>query len=177
MKSNMRQIAVTDGGPEKGVRLVHLPLGFGAQTDSGPTGERHLPLTNPTAEMSYFVPALGAKAKSIGNADTLTISRLPGTVAFGHGHRDGISDGMIDEWDPRNDLYGDVQSLFGDDPLPMATISEGRIGWHQLDNGRVQFMYPVESYSSKEKNEEGRMRERIQRNLDRQQSLFQRKNP
>ena len=175
MKANMHQIAVTDGGPEKGTRLVHLPLGSAAQPDNRPTGERRLPLTNPEAEMSYFVPALGAKAKSIGNADTLNITRLPGTVAFGHGHRDGISDGMIDEWDPGNNLYGDIESLLSNPPLPMATVSEGRIGWHQLDNGRVQFMYPVDSYSPEQKDEEDRMRVRIQKNLDRQQSRFQRK--
>lgn len=177
MTADMRQTAVTDRGPEKATRIVRLPWDFSAKPENGPVSERNLPLTNPKAEMYYSVPTFGTKAKSIGNADTLRFGAVPGTVAFGHGHRDGISDGMIDEWDPGNDLYGDVESLRGGDPLPMATVSEGRIGWHQLDNGRVQFMYPVGSYSPKEEKEERRMRERIQKNLDHEQSLFQRKIP
>ncbi len=91
--------------------------------------------------------------------------------------RTGTSDGMIDKWDPSRDLYGDIESLRGGNPVPMATVSEGRIGWHQLEDGRLQFMYPVGSYSGskKDQEEEQKMIKIIQENLDRQQSLFYRK--
>lgn len=174
MNASMGQIAVTDGGPEKTNSIVRLPLDF-TENDTRPAGERNLPLTNPKPEMYYSVPAVDVKVKSKGNADTARFGTAFGAVAAGHGHRDGISDGMMDEWDPAIGLRGDIESLLLDHPMPMATVSEGRIGWHQLDNGRVQFMYPVGSYSVEEEDEERDMQRRMQKNLDRQQRLFQRR--
>jgi hypothetical protein len=150
MNASMGQIAVTDGGPEKTNSIVRLPLDF-TENDTGPVGERNLPLINPKPEMYYSVPAVDVKVKSIGNADTARFRPAFGAVAAGHGHRDGISDGMIDEWNPAIGLYGDIESLRSDYPMPMATVSEGRIGWHQLNNGRVQFMYPVGSYLTRDR--------------------------
>ena len=163
------QSAVTDGGSERATRIVRLPLDFSEQPDSRPPSERNLPLTSSKAEMYYSVPAVDAKAGSISGADTLHFDGVPGTVAFGHGHIDGTSDGMIDKWSPSEKTYGDIEPLRIDNPVPMATLSEGRVGWHQLDNGRLQFIYPSDSKFSEHEAEE------IQKNLDRQQSLFHRR--
>lgn len=172
LKADIGQVAVTDGGPERATRIIRLPLDFSGKPDNRPAAERNLPLTNSKGEIYYSVPALGAKAKSVGDADTLRFVRLPGTVAFGHGHIDGASDGMIDKWEPSRELYGDIGSLREPEPVPMATVSEGRIGWRQLDNGRLQFMYPSGTIL-----DDGDEAHAIQENLNRQQSLFQRKIP
>ncbi|WP_139114812.1 hypothetical protein [Rhizorhabdus dicambivorans] len=97
-----------------------------------------------------------------------------GTVAYGHGHIDKgdyASDAMIDYWAPSKKVYGDVTSLLANNPAPMATVSEGRLAWHQLEDGRLQFMYPVGMRLSNHEAEE------IQKNLNLQQSLFHRKTP
>lgn len=179
MNADKRQVAVADRGPERATRIARLPIYFGAQPDDRPAKERNLPLTNPKPEMYYSVPAFNTKAKSRGDVDTLQFSPVAGLVAYGHGHIDGTSDGMIDKWDPSRGLHGDIESLRTENPVPMATVSEGRIGWHQLENGRLQFMYPVGSYSETEKdrNKERRMTQEMQKNLDLQQSLFHRKIP
>lgn len=180
MNAARRQVAVTDDGPEKATRIVRLPFDFGAKTDNAPPGERNLPLINPKAELYYSVPAFDTKPGSTRTASTLRFGRVPGTVAAGHGHPDGNSEGMADDWDPSHKpkpIYGDVHSLLSDDPIPMATISRGRIGWHQLEDGRLQFMYPVGSFSEshEDRKEERQMIKKMQENLDRQQSLFHRK--
>lgn len=179
MYADMDQVAVTDrwAKGEKGTRTIGLPIDFSSQIDDRPAGERNLPLANPKSEIYYSLPVINPKTKSIGDADTLSFGDLNdqpiGTVALNHGHIDkgpSRSDGMIDKWDPANQLYGDVTSLLADNPMPMTTVSKGRMGWHQLEDGRLQFMYPLGSLSEHEAEE-------IQRNLDLQQRLFHKRRP
>ncbi|MES2496806.1 MAG: hypothetical protein V4618_11870 [Pseudomonadota bacterium] len=176
MNADKRQIAVTDPRAidEAATRIIRLPIDFRGQFDNRPASEKNLPLTNPKSDMLYSLPVIDPETKKRGRASTLRFGKLSdGTVALGHGHIDKgpeQSDGVIDVWDPSQDLYGDVESLLGDNPMPMATVSNGRVGWHQLDNGRVQFMYPSGLLSKHEV-------DAIQANLDKQQRMFQRKIP
>ena len=122
--------------------------------------------------MYYSLPIINPKTRSTNANDTFHFSardKWPvGTVALEHGHIDGTSLGMADDWNPVQKLHGDVDSLLGNNPLPMATVSEGRLGWHQLENGRLQFVAPAGRLSPKDA-------EVIQQNLDVQQLLFQRR--
>jgi hypothetical protein len=176
MNADKRQIAVTDprATDEAATRIMRLPIDFSSQIDNRPASERNLPLTNPKSDMYYSLPVIDPETKNKGNASTLKYGKLlDGTAALGHGHIDNgpeRSDGMIDVWDPSRDLYGDVKSLTVANPLPMATVSKGRVGWHQLDKGKVQFMYPSGALSEHEIDE-------IQANLNKQQRLFQREMP
>ncbi|MFD2500585.1 hypothetical protein ACFSTI_19350 [Rhizorhabdus histidinilytica] len=175
MNSSGKDIAVRGQGPEKGAFIVRALLDFSPKADDRPASERNLPLIKPKREMYYPMLALSAEPGSTNTANTLSFRHIPvGTVAIGHGHPDGDSLGMIDDWNPSykpDPIIGDVSSLLRGDPMPMATVSKGRIGWHQMENGRLQFMYPVEmNFSNYEA-------EKIQENLDRQQFLFQRKVP
>ena len=162
--------------PEKGEFIVRLSQDFGTSMDGSPN-ERNLPLTNPKQEMYYTLPVLKPKAWSTDDADMFSFGKPRdwpvGTAALNHGHIDGRSAGMADEWEPSSKTYGDVESLRLSSPLPTFTESEGHVGWHQLDNGRLQFVYPVGIYSDKD--DEDRMIKRMQENIDYQQSLFQRK--
>lgn len=180
MNADMNQIAVPRSSrkkQEKATRIARLSMDSSTGPDNSPPSEKNLPLINPKTELYYSVPAFNTKAKSRDDVDTLQFSPVEGLVAYGHGHIDGTSDGMIDKWNPSRDLHGDIESLRGGNPVPMATVSEGRIGWYQLEDGRLQFMYPVGSYSGskKDQEEEQKMIKIIQENLDRQQSLFYRK--
>lgn len=173
MNANMRQTAVRDAGPERGAHVIRLPVDFSGQADDGPASERNLPLTNPKREMYYSLPSFSAKPGTTPTANTLNFGReLPvGTVALGHGHPDDDSDGMIDDWNPlpkSAPVIGDVGSLLRPDPMPMATVSRGRIGWHQLEDGRLQFMYPSGALTNREV-------DAIQMRLNQQQSLFHRR--
>lgn len=176
MNGDIGQVAVKGTGPEKGSYIIRLPLDFSAKEDDAPAGERNLPLMNPKGEIYYSLPSLNAKPGKTRTADTLDFGRpseFPvGTVALQHGHPDGDSDGMIDDWDPLqkpHPIIGDVGSLLGDNPLTMATVSKGRLGWHQLENGRLQYVHPSGMDFSPHEAEE------IQKKLNLQQSLFQRK--
>ena len=173
MNASKWYTAVTDAGPEKGAYIIRLPLDFTAKADDGPVSERNLTLTNPKSEMYYSLPSFGAKPGSTRTANTLNFGRkFPiGTVTLGHGHPDGDSDGMIDDRNPSqkpDPVVGDVGSLLRPEPMPMATVSKGRIGWHQLENGRLQFMYPSGTLEKHEVEE-------IQKKLNLQQSLFHRR--
>lgn len=178
MNRDKRQIAVAGSGPERGTRIIRLPFHLGAKKGDGPANERNLPLADLRDEIYYSLPIIDAKPGSTATASTLNLGspgEFPtGTVALGHAHPDTISDGMVDDWDPSHKphpIIGDVGSLRGNDPMPMATVSEDRVGWHQLENGRLQFMYPA---GTKLRPNEAK---KIQERLDLQQSLFIGNNP
>jgi RHS repeat-associated protein len=62
-----------------------------------------------------------------------------------HGHIDGgqhHSEGMVDS-PTQNGGYGDTESLALKNPMPMATVSKGQVGWHEIRNGQLSFTAPV----------------------------------
>ncbi|WCM27195.1 hypothetical protein NDN01_24965 [Sphingomonas sp. QA11] len=89
----------------------------------------------------------------------------PGKVLFGiHGHPSGDgSDGMVDA-PSENDGYGDTDALFKRS-IPMATVYNGKIGWHEMVEGQLIFTAPQEIVSAQQ-------RRSLQGNLDRSQQLF-----
>ena len=101
------------------------------------------------------------------NATGATASATIPQNAMGviHGHIDGganKSNGMVDA--PKlNGGYGDTQSLKAG--IPTATVSQGQVGWHEINNGQLQFSYPQGAMS-------GGQERQIQRNLNNEQKLF-----
>jgi RHS repeat-associated protein len=87
-------------------------------------------------------------------------------VAGIHGHIDSgpnQSNGMVD--DPKsNGNYGDTQSLKAG--IPMATVSQGQVGWHEMQNGQLQFSYPGGALN-------GSQSQQMQSNLNVEQLNFQ----
>lgn len=81
-----------------------------------------------------------------------------------HGHRDGYSAGFVDA-PTRPNPYGDTASLSRSNPIPTATVSDGQVGWHVLDNNRLKFIYPSGSMTPEQV-------ELMQRNLNQEQRLF-----
>jgi hypothetical protein len=53
-------------------------------------------------------------------------------------------------------------------PIPNFTVFDDRIGWHDLDNGRLRFSYPSAAMTRAQVLE-------LQRNLDDEQGLLYRK--
>lgn len=85
----------------------------------------------------------------------------PGAEFTIHGHIDDgadQSDGMVDE-PSLNKGLGDTQPLQLTIPLPNATVSNGRDGWHEIDNGRLTFTAPIGALTYDQ-------RQKIQQNLD-----------
>ncbi|MES2452517.1 MAG: hypothetical protein V4610_18350 [Pseudomonadota bacterium] len=89
----------------------------------------------------------------------------PGKVLFGiHGHpSDDGSDGMVDA-PSKNHGYGDTDALFKSS-IPMATVYNGKIGWHEMVEGQLIFTAPRGIVSAQQ-------RRSLQNNLDRSQQLF-----
>lgn len=89
-----------------------------------------------------------------------------GALAGIHGHIDkgpDKSNGMVD--DPKsNGGFGDTQALKAG--LPMATVSQGQVGWHEIQNGQLQFTYPEGALT-------GGQEKQMQKNLDNEQKLFE----
>lgn len=125
--------------------------------------------------LCFFVPDASGKpvaqpAQSMTNTSNSTGATASATIpqnAVGviHGHIDGgpnKSNGMVDA--PKlNGGYGDTQSLKAG--IPTATISQGQVGWHEINNGQLQFSYPQGAMS-------GGQERQVQRNLNNEQQLF-----
>lgn len=110
--------------------------------------------------------AQGVQTTSSGAGATAATAIVQGAVGVIHGHIDGgphMSDGMVDAPE-LNGGYGDTQPLKAG--LPTATVSHGQVGWHEINNGQLQFSYPEGAMSS---DQEGK----IQNNLNNEQKLFQ----
>ena len=136
------QVAVTSGDREKLGFVVKEPNGtLAVQTAKAQTGDTDT----------------GSTARATNPA---------GATAGIHGHIDSgenASNGMVD--DPRsNGGYGDTQSLKAG--LPMGTVSQGQVGWHEIQNGQLQFSYPKGALNSMQTRE-------IQKNLNTEQQKFQ----
>ncbi|WP_295951586.1 RHS repeat-associated core domain-containing protein [uncultured Xanthomonas sp.] len=111
-------------------------------------------------------PASNVKTGKTATGNTAS-SKIPqGALAAVHGHIDkgpDRSNGMVD--DPRsNGGLGDTQGLKAN--LPVATISQGQVGWHEINGGQLQFTYPQGALS-------GSQTEQMQNNLDKEQKFFQ----
>jgi hypothetical protein len=83
-----------------------------------------------------------------------------------HGHIDSgpnKSNGMVD--DPKSNLgYGDTQGIAAG--IPEATVSHGQVGWHEMNQGQLQFTYPAGSLT-------GSQNTMMQNNLNQEQLMFQ----
>ncbi|MGY0556524.1 hypothetical protein [Lysobacter sp. A421] len=110
-------------------------------------------------------PAQGIQSTSNGTGATASAAIPQNAMGVIHGHIDGgpnRSNGMVDA--PKlNGGYGDTQSLKAG--MPTATISQGQVGWHEINNGQLQFSYPQGGMSGGQENQ-------IQRNLNNEQKLF-----
>ncbi|MEP7008503.1 MAG: hypothetical protein ABI810_21160 [Sphingomonas bacterium] len=74
----------------------------------------------------------------------------PGTCIFGiHGHPAGSDiDGLVDRVSSNNG-YGDTEALrLG---IPMATVYEGKIGWHEMVQGQLTFTVPANAVSDEQR--------------------------
>ena len=74
----------------------------------------------------------------------------PGTRIFGiHGHPAGShTDGLVDRVSSNNG-YGDTEALrLG---IPMATVYEGKIGWHEMVQGQLTFTLPANAVSDEQR--------------------------
>jgi hypothetical protein len=90
----------------------------------------------------------------------------PDSKATIHWHIDKDSDGFVDHPGSGEFAAGDANPLR--QGLPNGTVSDGEVGWHGLDNGRLVFLYPNGTMT----NDQIRQK---QRNLNREQKLFYRK--
>ena len=107
-------------------------------------------------------------------ADTAQAAIPANARAVAHGHIEHSTDpdslgndGMVDNPDA-NHGYGDTESLSRTklpQPIPTATEYGGQIGWHELNNGQLQYTYPEGSMT---RDQEWQM----QQNLNREQELF-----
>jgi hypothetical protein len=171
--ADKRQVAVKEGPAESGGYTIGMPMAFHGDA-SDPSAEHDLPMTNPRPVMYYSLPILNPKTGSTGRADTFSFGprdKWPiGTAGLNHGHIDAESEGMVDDYSPSGNpaTYGDVLSLLGPNPVPTTTVSNGNVGWHQIENGKLQFIFPSGIMSRTHK-------KMIQKNLDRQQTLFHKK--
>ncbi len=126
--------------------------------------------------LGFFTPDANGKpvaqpAQSVtttNNSVGATVAAVIPKNAMGviHGHIDGgpnQSNGMVDA--PKlNGGYGDTQALRSG--MPTATVSQGQVGWHEINNGQLQFSYSQGAMTN------GQERQ-IQRNLNQEQKLFQ----
>lgn len=125
--------------------------------------------------LGFFVPDANGKpvaqpVQGVQNTSNSAGATAAATIpqnAMGviHGHIDGgsnKSNGMVDA--PKlNGGYGDTQSLKAG--IPTATVSQGQVGWHEINSGQLQFSYPHGAMN-------GGQEKQIQRNLNNEQKLF-----
>lgn len=115
--------------------------------------------------MPVAQPAQGMTNTSNATGATASAAIPQNAMGVIHGHIDGgpnKSNGMVDE--PKlNGGYGDTQSLKAG--IPTATVSQGQVGWHEINNGQLQFSYPQGAMT-------GGQEKQIQRNLNNEQKLF-----
>ena len=142
-QAGKNKVAVHDGPEEK--------LGFIVKDANGQTTVKN---------------ASDTKTGSTDTAQTATAKLPQGAMAVIHGHIDSgpeKTNGMVD--DPKsNGGYGDTQALAAG--MPEATVSHGQVGWHEIDNGQLQFSYPQGALN-------GSQNSKMQNNLNQEQDLFQ----
>jgi len=91
-----------------------------------------------------------------------------GALAVAHGH-DEIGPtalkGMVDSTRDAGGL-GDAQSLSLSTPIPTATVFRGDVGWHQIQDGQLQFTFRAGALT-------GPQASAMQGNLNNEQQFFQ----
>lgn len=94
-------------------------------------------------------------------------STVPAGAEFGnHGHIDSgpnRSNGMVDA-PSLNGGDGDTKSLALHNPMPMATVSQGQVAWHEIQNGQLSFTATVGALTPSQQ-------QAIQHNLNSEQML------
>jgi hypothetical protein len=109
-----------------------------------------------------------ATTSSSTTANTAAATVPPGAMALVHGH-DEIGPtalkGMVDSTKD-NGGYGDTQSLASNNPIPTATVFRGDVGWHQIQDGQLQFTFRAGALTPGQASA-------MQSNLNNEQQLFQ----
>ena len=108
------------------------------------------------------VPAAGTSTRSTSTTDEASAGVPSDAAAVIHGHIDNRSEGVVDA----KRGAGDTQSLTLKHPIPNYTVSQGRVGVHEVVGGRAQFRMVDGQLSPSEQKQ-------IQQNLDREQQEFQ----
>ncbi|MGZ3272706.1 MAG: hypothetical protein ACXU82_04750 [Caulobacteraceae bacterium] len=164
-------VAVSYGPEEKMAYIIPFPV-VPTSADIDPqTGLASALRMKPTV----FMPSGPAAATGASVAGNTARGRPPANaLAVGHGHIDDgppdpfgqspRSDGMVDS-PGDNGGYGDTDSLRLSNPIPTATVSNGRVGWHGIDDGRLKFVYPPGAMTPEQV-------QQMHKNLNREQNLF-----
>ena len=135
-----------------------------AATKSGSTEK--IAAVEKTADGKLAVATVKGSGDGSSSTGTTASVKLPGdTVAGMHGHIDSgpdRSNGMVDS--PRdNGGLGDASSLKVG--VPMATVSQGQVGWHEMENGTLKFSAPAGAMTPSQMSA-------IQQNLNVEQKQF-----
>jgi hypothetical protein len=108
-----------------------------------------------------------ATTSSTTTANTAAATVPSGAMALAHGH-DEIGPtalkGMVDSTKDAGG-YGDTQSMASNNPIPTATVFRGDVGWHQVQNGQLQFTFRAGTLT-------GAQSSAMQSNLNNEQQLF-----
>ena len=112
-----------------------------------------------------FLPARQQRAtrKRARLRRTLIIQRIQQALSLPFTAINDRSNGMVDA-PSENGGYGDTKSLALQNPMPMATVYRGKVGWHEIQNGQLSFTVPVGARSTTQQ-------QQIQKNLNSQQIL------
>ena len=104
------------------------------------SGKERVILGLPDGAGGYTVVAPKVRTRSSATADTATYTPSPGTAWGGHGHLENAN-GFIDAPSENRGL-GDASTLKRSTPYPNFTLFNGKLGWHDQDNGRLRFTFP-----------------------------------
>jgi len=132
-------VAVETGDKEK--------LGYGSDGSVSEVGGATTETTATGSTVSGGIPS---------NADFV----IHGHINSGEFESDGMVDNPVD-----NDGYGDTQSLSFSNPKVTVTVSNGYLGFHEIENGQLTFTTHRNAMTSAQI-------DKIQRNLNRSQRKF-----
>jgi RHS repeat-associated protein len=125
----------------------------------------------PHEKLGFIEPGKGGKLEvkpvvgdpsASANGTSVTVKTPADAVAAIHGH-DKNSNGMVDSPSLNRGL-GDSQPLT--QGLPNATVSNGQVGWHEINDGQLQFTAPQGAVTPAQQT-------LIQNNLNTEQQQFQ----
>jgi hypothetical protein len=162
-----------DNGPKEGRTItasVDVKAAVNVHKDAAATksgSTEKLAAVERTADGKLTVAAVNSSGNGSPEGATTAKVSFPGdTVAGIHGHIDTGPDrapnGMVDKPSANGGL-GDASSLKVG--IPMATVSQGQVGWHEMDNGTLKFSAPAGAMTSSQMFD-------MQRNLNVEQKQF-----